>query len=191
MFKNLVKLSNLNKSQIKRAESLSENFSEKNKAHLEKANNLLFEFWYAENMLAVQIILDVLTTIKFNGNFNLWVFIEPSYALKYYLSQDITIRNNIRKMLNEDVVSPLHDREEHAERLEKIRNGLLIDMSKGSLNENLDNNLSEYDFRSSLLRKYLHLFALGATGSISEEECLDEIESNYSRLQYLYNKLKK
>lgn len=193
MFKSLLKLSNLNKSQLKRAESLSEKFSENNKAHLEKANNLLFEFWYSENMPTVQIMLDVLTTIEFKGNFNLWTFIEPSYTLKYYLTEDIAIKEGIRTMLIEEVKSKLESNEEHILYLEKVRNGLLVDMSKESMEKSssLEDRYLEYGYRTTLLIRYLHLFTLGATGSISEEDCLNGIHSNYSRLQYLYNELKK
>ena len=105
MFSDLLKLKNLSKEQQTKAISLSKKFSSTNKTDLEKANNLLFSLFCSDRREGVDICLKALTGLKFNGNFNLWTFIQPSYCLKYYLTTDESVKEEITRMLREDVKS--------------------------------------------------------------------------------------
>lgn len=88
MFDEILKNPNLTKKQTKTVNTLIKQFSEKSAKDLSKANSLLFDFYISEKSEAMNICLDVLTNIKFNGNFELWSEIEPSVCLKYYLSNN-------------------------------------------------------------------------------------------------------
>ena len=84
-FEKLLENNKITKKQMKTAESLSKRFLPTNKHNLEKANNLLFELFFDENIEEAEIVINIITKIKFNGNFQQWSFVEPSYCLKYYL----------------------------------------------------------------------------------------------------------
>ncbi len=184
MFKDLLSLEGLSKRQEKKARAIAEKFSPKNKKDLEKAYDLMFDFLFQENTQGLNIVLSELTKIKFMGNFAIWEYIEPSYTLKFYLSDDEKEKQEIRRMLNEDVKSPLDSDEEHREYLNKIRNGLVLDTAL----EFADFDDDEKDSREGILTAYLQIYALGATGTISEQKCLEEIECNIFRLKDLYKK---
>ncbi len=189
MLKELLKLKGLSKRQEKKARAIAEKFSIKNKNDLGKAYDLMFDFLFQENTQGLNILLDELTKIKFTGNFNIWVFIQPSYTLKFYLTDDKEVKQEIRQMLIEEVKSSLDSEEEHQEYLNEIRDGLLVNMSLKKIeNRTLDNKADEIHYRQNLLIDYFQIYALGATGAISEQKCLEEIEINIARLKELYQK---
>lgn len=189
MFENL-KNDTLTIKQIKTIESLKE-FSITRKRDLEKANDLLFDFYYANNMIAVKKMLDVMTTIKFNGDFNFWTFVQPSYCLKYFLSSNENNKKEITEMLYNDVKSSLDTKEEHLEFLLEIQNGRLLESAQTKLLKNMDNENDEYVWRSNLIKKYLHILALGTKGIISSETVLLEINKNINRQKELYKIINK
>lgn len=185
MFNQLLANNDLTKKQKGLAESLSKKFSPKNKGDLEKANELLFSLFYTENLNAIQICLDVLTKIRFDGNFNLWAFIQPSYCLKYFLSDDTDEKVRITEMLKTEVRSEWDDDDEHQEFLQKILDGELVHASEEKLEQRKNDPDGEYTWRTIVLQNYLHILALGATGKINIDKAMSEIHSNLKRLKEL------
>lgn len=171
MFSDLLELKNLSKEQQTKAISLSKKFSSTNKTDLEKANNLLFSLFCSDQREGVDICLKVLTGLKFNGNFNLWAFIQPSYCLKYYLTTDESVKEEITRMLREDVKSKWHD-------------GEVVQSAQEELDRYIDDGIKEeYIWRVNLLIEYLYVLALGATGSLNKSAVMDEIKKNLVRLR--------
>lgn len=184
MFSDLLKLKNLSKEQQTKAISLSKKFSSTNKTDLEKANNLLFSLFCSDRREGVDICLKALTGLKFNGNFNLWAFIQPSYCLKYYLTIDESVKEEITRMLREDVKSKWHDDDEHQEFIQKILDGELVQSAQEELDRYIDDGIKEeYIWRVNLLIEYLYVLALGATGSLNKTTVMDEIKKNLVRLR--------
>lgn len=184
MFSNLVNLGNLSKSQMVKATSLSKKFSPTNKFDLEKLHILIFDLFCANNLDGVNICLDIMTKLKFNGNFNLWTFIEPSYCLKYFLTEKNAVKTEISRMLRHDIVSKWEDEDEHNEDMQNILNGKDVQSAQEQLSRYIDHDIQhEYHWRINLLIKYLHVLALGATGKLSKSVVLDEINTNLARLR--------
>ena len=184
MFSDLLKLENLSKEQQTKAISLSKKFSSTNKTDLEKANNLLFSLFCSDRREGVDICLKALTGLKFNGNFNLWTFIQPSYCLKYYLTTDESVKEEITRMLREDVKSKWHDDDEHQEFIQKILDGELVQSAQEELDRYIDDGIKEeYIWRVNLLIEYLYVLALGAIGSLNKTTVMDEIKKNLVRLR--------
>lgn len=190
MFSDLLHLENLSKSQVKRATSLSKKFNPNNKLHLEKAHTLLFDLFCANQLEGVHICLNVMTQLKFNGNFNLWVFIEPSYCLKYFLTDDDAIKTEMTKMLHHDITSKWEDEDEHKENIQNILDGNEVQSAQEQLSRYIDDDIKhEFHWRVNLLIKYLHIFALGATGKLSKCMVLNEINTHITRLRYIYKQI--
>lgn len=184
MFSDLLNLENLSKEQQTKAISLSKKFSPTNKTDLEKANDLLFSLFCSNRLEGVDICLKILTSLKFNGNFNLWTFIQPSYCLKYYLTTDENVKEEITRMLCEDVKSKWHDDDEHQEFIQKILDGELVQSAQEELERYIDDGVKkEYIWRVNLLIEYLYVLALGATGLLSKSIVMGEIEKNLIRLR--------
>ena len=102
--------------------------------------------------------LDALTKLKFNGNFNLWTFIEPCYCLKFFLTHDESVKQEITRMLREDVKSKWHDDDEHQEWIQKILDGESVKNAQEELDRYIEDGVEkEYFWRVNLLdllRKY-------------------------------------
>ncbi len=189
MFEELLNLENLSKRQAKKVAAITKKFSENSVANLETAETLMFDFLCESNDYAFNIVLDVLTKIEFKGNFNRWQFIEPAYTIKYYLSKDEAEKQAIRTMLTQKVRSKLDTDEDRKIYLDKVRNGLLLDMTLEHYEEyEPENRTEKFDFAISKLTDYLHILAIGATGKISEEECLEQIKTNLQLARELYKK---
>ena len=184
MFSDLLLSNNLSPAQMKKAASLSKKFSPTNKADLEKAYHLLFSLFCTNRIQETEICLDVLTQLKFNGNFNLWTFIEPSYCLKFFLTRDESVKQEITRMLREDVKSKWDDEDEHQEWIQKILDGELVKNAQEQLDRYIEDGIkTEYIWRVSLLTTYLHVLALGATGALNPSVVNDAINQNLARLR--------
>ena len=184
MFSDLLLSDNLSPAQMKKAASLSKKFSPTNKADLEKAYHLLFSLFCTNRIQETEICLDVLTQLKFNGNFNLWTFIEPSYCLKFFLTHDESVKQEITRMLREDVKSKWDDEEEHQEWIQKILDGESVKNAQEQLDRYIEDGIkTEYFWRVNLLTAYLHVLALGATGVLNPSVVNDAINQNLARLR--------
>lgn len=138
-------------------------------------------------MESVHRCLDMLISIKFEGNFNTWGFIQPSYCLKCFLSENEAEKAEIQSVLREDVRPKWDDDKEHHKSIEEILDGKLIESAKKQLIRYGNDSLKdEYDWRSNLLIKYLYVFALGAIGSLSKSKVLNKINSHIIRILKLY-----
>lgn len=114
----------------------------------------------------------------------MWAFIQPSYCLKYYLTTDESVKEEITRMLREDVKSKWHDDEEHQEFMRKILDGELVQSAQEELERYIDDGIKEeYIWRVNLLIEYLYVLALGATGLLNKSIVTDEIEKNLIRLR--------
>ena len=189
-FEKLLENNKITKKQMKTAESLSKRFLPTNKHNLEKANNLLFELFFDENIEEAEIVMNIITKIKFNGNFQQWSFVEPSYCLKYYLSRDCREKEEITKMLIYDVRSEWDDEIENLEFKKRIMDGELVESSKRRLDDYLNNEKNEYMWRIPLIIDYLKVIALGSNGLLSYDIAIKEIEENIEREKELYKKFK-
>lgn len=187
MFSDLLHLADLSQSQMQKTTSLSKKFNPNNKVCLEKAHTLLFELFCANHLQGVHVCLDVMTQLKFNGNFNLWTFIEPSYCLKYFLTDDDAIKAEITRMLRYDVVSKWEDEDEHDENIQNILDGRDVQSAQEQLDRYINDDNQEFYWRINLLIKYLHILALGATGKLNKSMVLNEIDTNIARLREMHN----
>ncbi|MDO4764238.1 MAG: hypothetical protein Q4A00_07650 [Flavobacteriaceae bacterium] len=190
-FKELLKHEGLTAQQIKHIELLDKKFSATNASNLKKANDLLFSLLYTNNLSAVQTLLDLMTQIPFNGNFNQWTFVEPSYTLRYFLSNDNTEKEKIKHYLINEVRSEWDDDEEHAEHLQKKRDGMLVESSLEQLERYNTSEKEEFTWRTTVLIRYLEVLTIGATGKLDEKNVLNEINSNIERQKALNAKFSK
>lgn len=191
IFKKLLTTDGLTAKQIKSIESLDKKFSKTSAANLEKANELLFSLLYANNLTAVNTLLDFMTEIPFNGNFNQWTFVEPSYALRYFLSDDEAEKAKISQYLTTEVRSEWDDDDDHAEFLQKKRDGMLVQSSLEQLERYNTSEKEEFNWRTFVLIRYLELLAIGATGKIDEATVLQQINENIDRQRVLFDKFGK
>ena len=87
-------------------------------------------------------------------------------------------------MLREDVKSKWDDEDEHQEWIQKILDGELVKNAQEQLDRYIEDGIkTEYIWRVSLLTKYLHVLALGATGVLKPSVVNDAINQNLARLR--------
>lgn len=190
-FKELLNFEGLSKSQIKKIEQLNKKFSVTNAKHLKMANDLLFSLLYSNHLSAVEQILDFMTQIPFNKNFNLWAFIEPSYTLQYFLTDDDTKKAKITRYLTTEVRSEWDDDDEHAEFLQQKLDGSLVQNSLEQLERYNITEKEEFIWRTPVLIRYLEVLALGASGKLDKVSVLKEIHYHIERQKFLNTQLAK
>ena len=185
MFKELLNFERLTSSQIKKIEQLDKKFSATNAKHLEMANNLLFSLLYDDNLPALEKLLAFMTQIPFNKNFNLWSFIEPSYTLQYFLTDDDDKKTKITQYLTTEVRSEWDDDDEHAEFLQRKLDGSLVQSSLEKLECHKTSEKDEFIWRTAVLIRYLEVLALGASGKLDKTSVLNEIHHHIERQRFL------
>ena len=214
IFEQLAPLAETKKQQTTVAKFIEKGFKFTRQPDIQKFKLLTADFFVAGNMPAVQLCLDYLVaqgypTVENEKQFLNWVFMEPIYYLKYFISDISTQKKLHHDLLNlwyESSKRQLleQDKGKHDEAyidawneaninktLSIIRSGETIASRKEDVVELAESLNDEYELNISLLDEYCRALLCTAETTESQQELVAEIQSHIALLKDLYKKVNK
>jgi len=214
IFEQLAPLAETKKQQTTVAKFIEKGFKFTRQPDVQKFTFLVYDFFIAGNMPAVQLCIDYLVaqgypTAENEKKFLNWVFMEPVYYLKYFISDAST-----QKKLHHDLLNLWYesnkrllleqDKGKHDEAyinawneanvnktLSIIRSGETIASCKEDVAKHSRTLNGEYEQNISLLDEYCRALLYTAETTESQQELVAEIQSHIALLKDLYKKVNK
>ena len=214
VFERLAPLAQTKKQQTAVAKFIEKGFKFTRQPDAQKFTFLVYDFFIAGNMPAVQLCIDYLVaqaypTAENKKKFLNWIFMEPVYYLKYFISDA-----SIQKKLHHDLLNLWYestkrqileqDKGKHDEvyidawvkanvnkTLSIIRSGETIASCKEDVVELAESLNDEYEQNISLLDEYCRALLYTAETTESQQELVAEIQSHIALLKDLYKKVNK
>ena len=214
IFEQLAPLAETKKQQTTVAKFIEKGFKFTRQPDAQKFTFLVYDFFIAGNMPAVQLCIDYLVaqgypTAENEKQFLNWVFMEPVYYLKYFISDTSTqkklhhdllnlwYKSNKRQLLEQD--KGKHDEayidawnEASVNKtLSIIRSGETIASRKEDVAKHSKTPNDEYDQNVNLLYEYCRALLYTAETTQSQQELVAETQSHIALLKDLYKKVNK
>ena len=214
IFEQLAPLAETKKQQTTVAKFIEKGFKFTRQPDAQKFTFLVYDFFIAGNMPAVQLCIDYLVaqgypTAENKKQFLNWIFMEPVYYLKYFISDTSTQKKLHHDLLNlwyESSKRQLleQDKGKHDEAyidawneaninktLSIIRSGETIASRKEDVVELAESLNDEYELNISLLDEYCRALLCTAETTESQQELVAETQSHIALLKDLYKKVNK
>ena len=214
IFEQLATLAETKKQQTTVAKFIEKGFKFTRQPDAQKFTFLIYDFFIAGNMPAVQLCIDYLVaqaypTAENEKQFLNWVFMEPVYYLKYFISDASTQKKLHHDLLNlwyESSKRQLleHDKGKHDEAyinawneanvsktLSIIRSGETIASRKEDVAKHSKTPNDEYEQNVNLLDEYCRALLYTAETTESQQELVAETQSHIALLKDLYKKVNK
>lgn len=214
IFEQLATLAETKKQQTTVAKFIEKGFKFTRQPDAQKFTFLVYDFFIAGNMPAVQLCIDYLVaqaypTAENEKQFLNWVFMEPVYYLKYFISDASTQKKLHHDLLNlwyESSKRQLleHDKGKHDEAyinawneanvsktLSIIRSGETIASRKEDVAKHSKTPNDEYEQNVNLLDEYCRALLYTAETTESQQELVAETQSHIALLKDLYKKVNK
>ena len=214
IFEQLAPLAETKKQQTTIAKFIEKGFKFTRQPDVQKFTFLVYDFFIAGNMPAVQLCIDYLVaqgypTAENKKQFLNWIFMEPVYYLKYFISDASTQKKLHHDLLNlwyESSKRQLleQDKGKHDEAyinawneasvnktLSIIRSGETIASRKEDVAKHSKTLNDEYDQNVNLLYEYCHALLYTAETTQSQQELVAETQSHIALLKDLYKKVNK
>ena len=214
IFEQLAPLAETKKQQTTVAKFIEKGFKFTRQPDAQKFTFLVYDFFVAGNMPAVQLCIDYLVaqgypTAENEKKFLNWVFMEPVYYLKYFISDAST-----QKKLHHDLLNLWYesnkrllleqDKGKHDEAyinawneanvnktLSIIRSGETIASRKEDVAKHSKTPNDEYEQNVNLLDEYCRALLYTAETTESQQELVAETQSHIALLKDLYKKVNK
>ena len=214
IFEQLATLAETKKQQTTVAKFIEKGFKFTRQPDVQKFTFLVYDFFVAGNMPAVQLCIDYLVaqeypTAENEKKFLNWVFMEPVYYLKYFISDAST-----QKKLHHDLLNLWYesnkrllleqDKGKHDEAyinawneanvnktLSIIRSGDTIASCKEDVAKHSRTLNDEYEQNVNLLDEYCRALLYTAETTESQQELVAETQSHIALLKDLYKKVNK
>ena len=214
IFEQLAPLAETKKQQTTVAKFIEKGFKFTRQPDVQKFTFLVYDFFIAGNMPAVQLCIDYLVaqgypTAENEKKFLNWVFMEPVYYLKYFISDAST-----QKKLHHDLLNLWYesnkrllleqDKGKHDEAyinawneanvnktLSIIRSGETIASRKEDVAKHSKTPNDEYEQNVNLLDEYCRALLYTAETTESQQELVAETQSHIALLKDLYKKVNK
>ena len=214
IFEQLAPLAETKKQQTTVAKFIEKGFKFTRQPDVQKFTFLVYDFFIAGNMPAVQLCIDYLVaqgspTAENAKKFLNWVFLEPVYYLKYFISDAST-----QKKLHHDLLNLWYesnkrllleqDKGKHDEAyinawneanvnktLSIIRSGETIASRKEDVAKHSKTPNDEYEQNVNLLDEYCRALLYTAETTESQQELVAETQSHIALLKDLYKKVNK
>lgn len=214
IFEQLAPLAETKKQQTTVAKFIEKGSKFTRQPDAQKFTFLVYDFFVAGNMPAVQLCIDYLVaqgypTAENKKQFLNWIFMEPVYYLKYFISDASTQKKLHHDLLNlwyESTKRQIleQDKGKHDEAyidawneaninktLSIIRSGETIASRKEDVVELAESLNDEYELNISLLDEYCRALLCTAETTESQQELVAEIQSHIALLKDLYKKVNK
>ena len=214
IFEQLAPLAETKKQQTTVAKFIEKGFKFTRQPDAQKFTFLVYDFFVAGNMPAVQLCIDYLVaqaypTAENEKKFLNWVFMEPVYYLKYFISDASTQKKLHHDLLNlwyESSKRQLleQDKGKHDEAyinawneanvnktLSIIRSGETIASCKEDVAKHSRTLNDEYEQNVNLLDEYCRALLYTAETTESQQELVAETQSHIALLKDLYKKVNK
>ena len=214
IFEQLAPLAETKKQQTTVAKFIEKGFKFTRQSDAQKFTFLVYDFFVAGNMPAVQLCIDYLEaqgypTAENEKKFLNWVFMEPVYYLKYFISDASTQKKLHHDLLNlwyESSKRQLleQDKGKHDEAyidawneanvnktLSIIRSGETIASCKEDVAKHSRTLNDEYEQNVNLLDEYCRALLYTAETTESQQELVAETQSHIALLKDLYKKVNK
>ena len=214
IFEQLARLAETKKQQTTVAKFIEKGFKFTRQPDAQKFTFLVYDFFVAGNMPAVQLCIDYLVaqgypTAENKKQFLNWIFMEPVYYLKYFISDASTQKKLHHDLLNlwyESSKRQLleQDKGKHDEAyidawneatinktLSIIRSGETIASRKEDVAKHSKTLNDEYDQNVNLLYEYCRALLYTAETTQSQQELVAETQSHIALLKDLYKKVNK
>ena len=214
VFERLAALAQTKKQQTAVAKFIEKGFKFTRQPDARKFTFLVYDFFVAGNMGAVQLCIDYLVaqgypTAENKKQFLNWIFMEPVYYLKYFISDASTQKKLHHDLLNlwyESTKRQIleHDKGKHDEAyidawveanvnktLSIIRSGETIASRKEDVVELAESLNDEYELNISLFDEYCRALLYTAETTQSQQELVAQIQNHIALLKDLYKKVNK
>ena len=214
IFEQLATLAETKKQQTTVTKFIEKGFKFTRQPDAQKFTFLVYDFFVAGNMPAVQLCIDYLVaqaypTAENKKKFLNWIFMEPVYYLKYFISDASTQKKLHHDLLNlwyESTKRQIleHDEGKHDEAyidewvkanvnktLSIIRSGETIASRKEDVVELAESLNDEYELNISLLDEYCRALLYTAETTESQQELVAETQNHIALLKDLYKKANK
>ena len=214
VFERLAPLAQTKKQQTAVAKFIEKGFKFTRQPDAQKFTFLVYDFFVAGNMPAVQLCIDYLVaqgypTAENEKKFLNWVFMEPIYYLKYFISDASTQKKLHHDLLNlwyESTKRQIleHDKGKHDEAyidacveanvnktLSIIRSGETIASRKEDVVELAESLNDEYEQNICLLDEYCRALLYTAETTQSQQELVAQTQNHIALLKDLYKKVNK
>ena len=214
IFEQLAPLAETKKQQTAIAKFIEKGFKFTRQSDAQKFTFLVYDFFVAGNIPAVQLCIDYLVaqgypTAENEKKFLNWVFMEPVYYLKYFISDASTQKKLHHDLLNLWYESSKRllieqDKGKHDEAyidawneanvsktLSIIRSGETIASGKEDVAKHSRTLNDEYEQNVNLLDEYCRALLYTAETTESQQELVAETQSHIALLKDLYKKVNK
>ena len=214
IFEQLAPLAETKKQQTAIAKFIEKGFKFTRQSDAQKFTFLVYDFFVAGNIPAMQLCIDYLVaqgypTAENEKKFLNWVFMEPIYYLKYFISDASTQKKLHHDLLNlwyESTKRQIleHDKGKHDEAyidawneanvsktLSIIRSGETIASRKEDVAKHSKTPNDEYEQNVNLLDEYCRALLYTAETTESQQELVAETQSHIALLKDLYKKVNK
>ena len=214
IFEQLAPLAETKKQQTTVAKFIEKGFKFTRQPDAQKFTFLVYDFFIAGNMPAVQLCIDYLVaqaypTAENKKKFLNWIFMEPVYYLKYFISDASTQKKLHHDLLNLWYESSKRllleqDKGKHDEAyinawneanvnktLSIIRSGETIASCKEDVAKHSKTPNDEYEQNVNLLDEYCRALLYTAETTESQQELVAETQSHIALLKDLYKKVNK
>ena len=214
IFEQLAPLAETKKQQTTVAKFIEKGFKFTRQSDAQKFTFLVYDFFVAGNIPAVQLCIDYLVaqgypTAENEKKFLNWVFMEPVYYLKYFISDASTQKKLHHDLLNlwyESSKRQLleQDKGKHDEAyidawneanvsktLSIIRSGETIASRKEDVAKHSKTPNDEYEQNVNLLDEYCRALLYTAETTESQQELVAETQNHIALLKDLYKKVNK
>ena len=214
VFERLVPLAQTKKQQTAVAKFIEKGFKFTRQPDAQKFTFLVYDFFVAGNMPAVQLCIDYLVaqgypTAENEKKFLNWIFMEPVYYLKYFISDASTQKKLHYDLLNlwyestkRQILEQDKGKRDEAyidawvkanvnKTLSAIRSGETIASQKEDVAKHSRTLNDEYEQNIGLLDEYCRALLYTAETTQSQQELVAEIQSHIALLKDLYKKVNK
>ena len=214
IFEQLAPLAETKKQQTTVAKFIEKGFKFTRQPDAQKFTFLVYDFFIAGNIPAVQLCIDYLVAQRYptaenEKKFLNWIFMEPVYYLKYFISDASTQKKLHHDLLNLWYESSKRllieqDKGKHDEAyidawneanvsktLSIIRSGETIASRKEDVAKHSKTPNDEYEQNVNLLDEYCRALLYTAETTESQQELVAETQSHIALLKDLYKKVNK
>lgn len=171
----------------KLAKSTAKNFKLSTQNSLEKANNLAYWLYIYDQKELSLAVCQLLSTVEFADNYNIWTWIETALALEARLLKE-NKENNLAEKCIERIKEPVNLGDEPV-RLAKNKalarriNGELLQFNKIEQAEEENDKQLEIDYRLVQLKELILVNELGGSQVMPLTILEENIELNIKKLR--------
>lgn len=175
------------------ANKLSLSFSETKSADLEKAVQLAYLLYLYDKLDFAEQIVNELSHIEFNGNYNYWTWIEMALILNIRINR-INSELAIVDVLKNKVLSPLSIGNEAQVRInnrvfKRILQGDTLPLDKVKRAMDAGDVNDEVFWRTVYLKKLMKISEMGGSDEYPAAQAEVEIKNNEIRVKDLLNNI--